>query len=285
MSLTPEQVAFRKTGIGASESAALFGVHPYLSALELYARKIGLAEALPQPKNPARLWWGSKAEALILDRYEIETGRTLLRTPEALHCWRSDNADCIISNLDGATEDFDHLVECKTAASRSWWNDWDNGKRVPIYIQIQCQHQMLVTGARTVDVAALADFELYITTIERDSDFIAKLRAKIIAFWHGHVLAKVPPMWDGSDSCYEAAKVLYPASEGEGGIASKPELQAAALEYRELGEVKSTTEARRKAIKNQIICELGDYRTADLGDGFILTRQKNNAIKIKECQP
>ena len=37
-------LAERRTGIGGSEVAALFGEHPYVSRLELYRRKVGELE-------------------------------------------------------------------------------------------------------------------------------------------------------------------------------------------------------------------------------------------------
>ena len=133
--LTPAQIAFRKTGIGASESAAILGVHPYLSAMELYARKIGLS--LGEPKNVKRLWWGSVAEALVLDRYQIDhPDAEVLRTPEALHCHRHPDHPEILANLDGAVGSVDsHILEVKTVGSRAWWLNWDNGKQVPLYIR------------------------------------------------------------------------------------------------------------------------------------------------------
>lgn len=279
--LTQAQIDFRKTGIGASESAAILGVHPYLSAMELYARKIGLS--LDEPKNIKRLWWGSVAEALVLDRYQIDHPEAhVLRTTEALHCHRHPGHPEIIANLDGAVGAVDsHILEVKTVGSRAWWLSWENGKQVPLYIQVQCQHQMLVTGAKRNTVLALVDYELHELPIERDDAFIEKLRRKIVGFWADNVQAKVPPMWDGSTSCYEALKTMHPA-EDAAGLVSLPDLQDVALEYRALGEQERVCKGRRKEIKNEILATMGDHKTADIGDGFTLARDKRNTIKIKE---
>ena len=280
MALTPEQVEFRKTGIGASESAAIFGVHPYLSAIELYARKIGVAKDVVESE---RLWWGSKLESSIIDRYTLESNASVTTDPEICHFRRLSYGSPIICNLDAWNSSEGIPVEAKTVGEDAWWQSWDRGKRVPLYIQCQAQHQMLVTGTQAAEIVALGPkFTMHTFRIERDQAFTKKLERRVALFWAENVQGRKVPGWDGSASCYEGLKAVHPAGELEG-ITELPELQSAVLEYRELDEVLKTANERRSALKNQIFAELGDHRTADLGDGFTVTRTKGNALKVKEA--
>jgi predicted phage-related endonuclease len=57
MALTAEQIAERRTYVGASEVAALFGVHPYHTKLELYLKKIGALDHV-EDESSRQMKWG-----------------------------------------------------------------------------------------------------------------------------------------------------------------------------------------------------------------------------------
>ena len=64
----------RRGGLGGSDSAAIVGVDPYRSALQVYAEKTDLIE--PQEDNNI-LWWGRKLQPIVAQAYRRETGRKL----------------------------------------------------------------------------------------------------------------------------------------------------------------------------------------------------------------
>src|SRR5690606_20315779 len=72
----------RKTGIGGSEVAAIFGEHPFLTARELWERKTG--RAVEQPETPA-MRRGRLLEDVAAQLYSEETGRQLRRQPLRRH--------------------------------------------------------------------------------------------------------------------------------------------------------------------------------------------------------
>ena len=66
MSLTQQQLAKRHEMIGASEIAAIVGLDPYKTALDVYAAKV-----LPNPQEPTSRFarWGLRLEAVVADAY------------------------------------------------------------------------------------------------------------------------------------------------------------------------------------------------------------------------
>lgn len=67
MSLSEEQLALRRTGLGGSDIGAALGFCEYRSPMDVYLEKIGEA---PPREETYRMWWGSGQESFILDTLE-----------------------------------------------------------------------------------------------------------------------------------------------------------------------------------------------------------------------
>lgn len=77
--------------------------------------------------------------------------------------------------------------------------DWEESP--PVYVQLQEQWEMYVTGLERADVAALiagSDFRIY--TVHRDAKIIGDLADIAAAFWR-KVEARTPPAIDESAAC------------------------------------------------------------------------------------
>jgi predicted phage-related endonuclease len=144
-----------------------------------------------QPKQSEPMYWGSKLEPLIRERYEAETGYKVEynKDPdklgiEVVH----QNHEFITGSLDGVVSN-SGIFEAKTARDRSAWEDG-----VPEIYQVQVQHYMGITGRLVTDVAVLfgaSDFEIF--EVKRDNEIIDNLFALEVAFWKKHVIPCVPP--------------------------------------------------------------------------------------------
>lgn len=80
MSLTPEQIALRRTRIGASEMGALLGLDPYKSAHDVFLAKVLPADAADKPHTS----WGLDLEPAILAHHARVKGYELLTPPGSL---------------------------------------------------------------------------------------------------------------------------------------------------------------------------------------------------------
>lgn len=87
---SPEWVRWRRGGLGASDFASVVGVDAFRGEYELWASKRRDDAPVDQPSDVMR--FGSFVEAYALDRYEEETGTTLVRGETFAndhwpHCW------------------------------------------------------------------------------------------------------------------------------------------------------------------------------------------------------
>jgi len=174
----------RRKGIGGSDVAAIMGLSPYRTPLDVYLDKIG--EGADQPDNTA-MKFGRLLEPVLLDLYQQETGQVLI--PVAVNYCHPQH-DWMRASLDGATST--RIVEIKTARSGDAWGEIGTDQ-VPDYYLTQVQHYMMVTGYTVADIAVLiggSDFRIY--TIYADTDLQQLLFDKERNFWL-RVLDRIPP--------------------------------------------------------------------------------------------
>lgn len=187
--LTPEQIEMRKTGVGASEIAAVAGLNKYCSPHQVWLEKTGRAP--PFEGNDATAL-GAYLEPWIAARYAKATGSELRRSTTLRHPempWALATPDRLVMGEAGPVK----VLEIKTALGRSVFSWGKEGNTVPAGYQAQAQWLMHVTGIRSLDVAALVGPEFKIFPVEYDAEMVGMLVKVASNFWFNHVLADVPP--------------------------------------------------------------------------------------------
>lgn len=159
----------RSTGfrIGASESAAILGLSPWSSPLDVWESKQPGAEPIPETRH---MTWGKRLEAAVADGAQVDFRDrlgTVLPSPGLLV---SNDIEWLASTPDrentfaklGPSDDLTDapvtaVTEIKTgsAFTRSNWWDENGAEIIPPYYEVQLQQQMLVRGVRRGFVAAL----------------------------------------------------------------------------------------------------------------------------------
>jgi putative phage-type endonuclease len=259
-----EWLAVRQSSLGASEAATALGLNPWETRLQLYLRKLGLAD--PTPETPA-MRWGTRLEPLLAEEYSRETGFSFV----AEQLFVRDPVRVFMSaTLDRVRED-GRILELKTCGARgaAEWGEPGSDEVPPRYIA-QVMHQLIVTGTEIADLAVLIagqDFRVY--SIERD-DAVADRIVKANAEMWDRVQRRDPPPIDPSRDAGALAR-LYPRAEGEA------ELDPVGLELAErwesLGkEIRDRQDSRDRA-KCRLLDILGEAATARLADGKILSRK------------
>jgi len=257
----------RGLGVGASESAALFGLSPWMSAFSLWAEKSGVAPREDSPGSEA-MRWGVLLEAPIAEAYKQDSGRQLW-TPPSPYCVAVDRAlpflratpDRWIIEAEG--HDGRGVLEIKNVdGSKS--AAWDDGP--PIHVQVQVQHQLAVTGFAWAAVAALIGGNRMKTwDVERNEDFITELRLKVAEFWE-QVATKKAPSVDGSEATARALKALHPKDNG---LEVKLPDEAAQWwsEIEAAKEEEKAAKARKTEAENKLRAAIGDNTFGALADG------------------
>ncbi|NQU12080.1 YqaJ viral recombinase family protein, partial [bacterium] len=169
-------LAARRKGIGGSDAAAVAGVSPWSTALDVYLDKLGEAGEVEETVHMRR---GTLMEPVVRQLYADETGRSVETSREIVQNPRYPYA---LANLDGIASG-DRILECKSSLSRVGWGDPGTGV-VPVYCLCQVQHYMMVTELEVADVAVIfGDFEFCIYPVEADLEFQELLAACEHQFW------------------------------------------------------------------------------------------------------
>lgn len=253
---TEEWLAIRRTGIGASEAAAVLGVSPYSSPLRVWGEKIG---ALAPLEETEAMRWGRLLEPVIAEEYSREAGRAPLENPRAMY--RSADAPWMFATPDRLWRGpRTVVVEIKTTGGYAF----DPLDELPIHFQVQCQHQLYVLG---LDVASLVILvggqRLYWRDLERNDAFLRVLVERLRDFWRRVELLE-PPEATADDR--EVLRALYPRDSGVT-IELPPEAADWDRELLEIREELRTLERRKETIEARIKQCIGEASYGRLPDG------------------
>lgn len=184
----------RGIGIGGSDIGAILGVNKYKSAIDIYIDK---TEGKKQDGNRFT-HFGHKLEKVVFEEFQ--------ERHQNMRCYTvpyTIQRGVCVANVDGMVYDPEKdrygILELKTTSAYNK-DEW-TGDTVPDSYYAQVQHYLYVTGLSFAYIACLVggnDYkEFYIERSLEDIDYIQE---KATDFWKNHVVKKIPPMLDGSDS-------------------------------------------------------------------------------------
>jgi putative phage-type endonuclease len=188
---------FRRKGIGGSDVAAIMGLSPWKTPLQVWLQKTG-RDGGDEPDNEA-MYWGRVLEADVARRFAEEhpelkvrnVNATLVRTDAP---WMHANLDRMVVMPDGSPA----VLEIKTASAYKA-DEWEDG--IPPYYITQIAWYLLVTGWRSAFVAVLIGGNRYREyQLLRDEDDVKAVRDAATSFWDNFVVPGVMPQAVGADS-------------------------------------------------------------------------------------
>lgn len=260
----------RSKHLGGGEIAAVMGISPWESPVELWKRKTN--RAAPRPVDPIRegiLRRGRRLEpivrAMAVDKLEqrglsVELVKKNARYFDHELPWLTSEIDFEVilsgvAEIDGVEVRFNRelvTADCKTTAgfARRHWGVEDTDA-IPLHYAAQFMQGISLRNVDHCLCAALIgldDVALY--WITRDDVTIAAMRQRAEAFWVGNVLADVPP----EPAKYSDISELYPVDNGRT-LEATDEIADAARQHRSLGLQVKALEAQRAALA----LEIGDY--------------------------
>jgi len=184
---TQEWLEWRKTGITASEIAAILGLSPYKTPWQVWAEKTGLVPPEDLSKNPF-VTAGVALEDTARQLFEQQHDDILLPV-----CVESTRYPFLKASLDGLSQN-NEPVELKVPSESTWEKvnaDGENSEAYKLYFP-QVQHQMLVTGASRGWLVFYRDGELREFCIEPDPAMQDAIVQTASAFWQSIVDGKEP---------------------------------------------------------------------------------------------
>jgi putative phage-type endonuclease len=243
----------RASYLGASEIAAVAGISPYASALDVWATKRGLAER----EETDRMRAGTELERPILERlYAPPRGLVLMYPGTVRHPaepWMAATPDAIACSDDDSRD-----VQCKLVGHRQVhrWGDPDEGRDgIPPEVLCQVTWEMGCAGLRRADVPALFGTELRVYAVELDEDFLRDLIALGRAFWEGHVVTgDMPEVTAGSRPILER----YFGRERTGLMEAPTGGETLARQYLAAAEVAKGAAAEKDRLGNELRALIGE---------------------------
>lgn len=260
---------WRRQGVGASDAAAICGLSPWSSPMRVWLEKRG---EIPPADESEEMFWGSRLENVITDVFEDREGvyvrnrQQLVQHPE--RPWQRATLDGIVYE-DPALEHVLGLYEGKTTSAMRHGMDWRDGP--PTWVQLQAQHQMIVTGFDHAWVTCLVGGQRLRTyELDADEDAQERLTRMESMFWQGVLNDEPPADIDGLDVTTAAIRQAWDDAEP----ASWVELPDEALELvRRRQEAKTEAKHWEKvaaAIENRLCTLLREAESGRIGDREIV---------------
>jgi putative phage-type endonuclease len=275
MNNATELISNRPHGIGGSDIAAVLGLSPYKTALQLWAEKVGHPGAT-EPSG-IHLRFGQHLEPFVASEYERVTG---LHTSEVgypifhpEHGFMFASIDRLVTNSEDeqATANgrlvAQRILECKTASvfSRGEWGT-EGTDQVPTAYLLQCAWYMAVADCDRADLAVLLgnnDFRVY--TVKRDMRLEGLMIDQAQRFWFDHVLACEPP----PPQTTEDALLLFPTDEQGLKIEADDETLELLKLYESASDEATQISAEAEDIRAQLMARMGHAQEITLG-GMVL---------------
>lgn len=274
-----EWLEARRTGIGGSDIAAVLGLSPWRTALDVWRSKVEPVEEPAEPPEP--MYWGRVLEAVVASEYQRRTQQRVQRINQIL---RRPGTPWAIATIDRAvitpgtrtrisrTGDLtgaQGVLECKTAhASRlTDWGREDDPDAIPVHHAAQGMWYCAVTGLPWCDFAVLVGGQRFLVRrLERDEEVIRAMLERAEEFWRRHVLERVPPPPQNSKDVIS----LFPSDTGET-IEADEELLAAYNTARAAKAKIAEAEAEFEAAAERIKLALGERSALTLNGVPIVT--------------
>lgn len=257
-----EWLAWRRTGIGGSDAAAVIGLNPFRSRIEVYADKMGM---MPEKEDTESMRLGRDLEDYVAQRFCEATGKKVRRNN---FMWCHDEHRCMIADVDREIIGENAGLECKT--TQAWGGKVIMKGEIPLTYYVQCMHYMAVMGYDRVYLAVLIFGKgFFHFTIERDEDEIAALVAAEASFWRDHVQAGISPDPDGSQSAEQAVDAIWGNRTQEDEILMF-DFSDDMRELCDLAAAEKEIKRRKDAIKQRLQAALGEHMVGS-SDRYVIT--------------
>lgn len=202
--------AVRKTGIGGSDVAAVMGISPWRTPLQVWMEKTGRESYRPDRRSQERMYWGTRLEDQIARHYasvhdvRVQRVNQTMRLPDnPIVMGHIDRAVCLPGTAPrwrpqaGMLTGASGILEIKTANERALFSgDWGEPgtDEVPKWYWAQVQWYLGLTKVERGTVAALFGGQEYREYhVNLDEDIFRQMVEFASAWWNRHVVGDVPP--------------------------------------------------------------------------------------------
>lgn len=218
--MTQAEARDRKTYLGSGDIAAVAGLSPYSSALDVWAKKSGVVGETP---DRMAMMIGRALERPVIEALYAAPRRLVVTYPGWVAGPREHEGatpDAFVVAEPGAPITADRGVECKIVGHRMahrWGTEEQGIDAVPADVLAQVQWQLMCTTWPVADVVALLGTELRVFEVARDDEMIGSLVEIGARFWRDHVIANVAPevTEEGAKHARDLLARIYPRQKSD----------------------------------------------------------------------
>ena len=243
----------RTKGVGGSDVAAIMGLSPWRTPLQVWLEKTG--RELPQDiSDKPYVAFGNIMEPVIGKWYAEQFPTFTVRRVNAI-C-KSISRPWAQASLDYEVYDGRRwgVLEIKTARTAQ---DWQEG--VPAYYLTQVTHYLSVTGRAFAYVAVFfrdtCEFKAFY--IERDEEDIAAVDQAVDTFWHDYVEAGIMPQLTGTEGEMKSLTGWHGLSDGEVRFTLDPEANQAISDYQDAAAREKQAKADKTEAATKLAAQIG----------------------------
>lgn len=260
----------RKNYLGGTDLAAIAGLNPYRTALDVYLDKT--SSDIREETNDA-MRWGNLLEDVVAKEYAEVTGQKIEIEPNTIY---HPEYKFLGANIDRWVGDKEYVLECKTAGfnKNKEWGD-SGTDQIPESYLIQCAFYASICDVPKVDIAVLIggqDFRIY--TYNRNKDLEDKIIKIGINFWHNHIEKRIPPKCVNTKDTFN----LFPQSNYQEIVAEDNIIQKWE-ELKAAREEESRIQTNIEKLKVEIQEFMRDYDVLIDINGNVIATWKNTTPK------
>jgi putative phage-type endonuclease len=252
--------------IGGSDIAAVLGISPWRTAVDLW-----LDKTTPRADQPnAQTRRGNRLEPYIVDMIRDEYGYEIVARNQR---YIDSEVPYFAAEIDAETVDAN--VEIKTVhpfKARDWGAE--DTDQLPIHYVAQAQWGLGITGRKVCHVFPLIGDDLRHHVVERDDETIEALRDKAAEFWTKYVEPKLRPPFDFANSLtLDTLRRLYPGTDGTS-------MEATAMHEHWRAVLKTACDAQERyqgvidGARAHLMAEMGNAALLKFSDGKAFRRKQ-----------
>ncbi len=181
-----EWLEYRKNKIGSSDAPIILNISPWTSPLQLWERKIGIAQ---EQKESAAMSRGKALEDEARCAFMMQ--KEIIVTPEVV---QHETLDWCSASLDGLSSCHKYAVEIKCPGREDHLLAFQG--IISEKYQAQLQHQLAVTGIDMIYYYSYDGHENVCIQVRRNQEYIDKLIEEELKFYNCIITATPPDLTD-----------------------------------------------------------------------------------------
>lgn len=261
--------------LGGSDVAAILGISPWRTPLDVFFDKVRPRVEETDPARIKVLTRGKRMEPYVIDLLQEETGLNVVRRGQR---YLDKELPFIAAEID-AEADSGENIEIKTSSpfkSKEWGEQQTD--EIPVYYTAQAMHGMMVREAPVCVFGVLIgadDFRVY--RVERDDETIAAIREKEIAFWDRVQRNDAP-----EPSTVADVLTLYGVKDAGTAIEASDEIEADYLRLKNLKEDLKQLGAQAEAAEERIKVFMADHAILTIKGTPVITWKAQSANRFDQ---